>query len=241
VVEGSKGTVRLGVHVLRRTGHHQPGHLQHVFVPQSPRQVVLLGSRRGIKHHLHLPVTVAEVNEHQSAMVAPTVHPTADRDGLPNLGFAQFAAGVCPQQGIDPSKTAKGNFRERRTTAAGHGPLSVTTAAADRNGPSQSSRQTRQRGDGSIAPGRRDQAEWGRVPWGGGVGGAGTRVEPDGTERQVANRVAGSVSPRRNPLHNWPPPSRPTSGPGVKTRSPLPIQGRSKSDAEWSLRPETRE
>jgi len=46
----------------------------------------------GVKHHLRDPCSIAQVDEHDHAMVAPLLNPAVQHDDLPDRGFREFPA-----------------------------------------------------------------------------------------------------------------------------------------------------
>jgi hypothetical protein len=55
-----------------------------------------VAARVGVEDDLGQPVAVAEIDKDESAVIAPSVNPTAERDVTPGMIAAQIAARMCP-------------------------------------------------------------------------------------------------------------------------------------------------
>ena len=44
----------------------------------------------GVKHHLREPGSIAQIDEHDRAVVAPPLHPAVQDDGLPDMRLSSI-------------------------------------------------------------------------------------------------------------------------------------------------------
>ena len=73
------------------------------------RWIIDLAERRkpvpfGIKHDLRLAVAIAEVDEHDAALIAVRIDPAAKRDFLADLLRAKLAASMSAKQSRTPRR-----------------------------------------------------------------------------------------------------------------------------------------
>jgi hypothetical protein len=50
------------------------------------------GIALGVKHYLRDPCSIAQIDEHDHAVVAPLLDPSVQDDRLPDCGFREFSA-----------------------------------------------------------------------------------------------------------------------------------------------------
>ncbi len=86
----------LGIDHVRGPGDDFSRDADHVFAAKAAGRCVHLGPFVGIEHDLRLAVAVAEVDEHEPAVVAIPFDPAAQRGRFADVGRTQFAAGFCP-------------------------------------------------------------------------------------------------------------------------------------------------
>src|SRR5262245_10052165 len=75
----------------------------HTRGPQLPRLGQHLRPALGVKNHLRLAIAVAQIDEHDSALVAVRIDPAAKRDFLADVLGPQLAASMCAKQGRTPN------------------------------------------------------------------------------------------------------------------------------------------
>lgn len=86
---------------------HGAGHAGDKLGSQSAGDFEVIFASLGPKHDLGATISVAEVDEEDSAMVAPRIDPTGQGDGLSDVFFSQFTASMSPQQ-VDISTLLNG-------------------------------------------------------------------------------------------------------------------------------------
>src|SRR5690606_31211846 len=87
----------LPVRVRTLAAHDRPGHRHDVLRAEPLAAFEQLGRRAallGVEGHLRDPVAVAQIDEHDRAVVAAVLDPAVEGDGRPDVRGAQLAAGV---------------------------------------------------------------------------------------------------------------------------------------------------
>ena len=94
---------------------HLALHRDHEFAPQLLASGEQFGAAVRLEHHLRDAVAVAQVHEHEDPVIAVGVDPAVQDDGLPDVRFAQLAAGVGSPQPGHFFASASHLFASRRT------------------------------------------------------------------------------------------------------------------------------
>ena len=82
---------QVGIGGALRPRANRSGHAEHEFRPRAAGGRVRFRRLVAVDHDLRDAVAVAQVDEDQPALVASTVHPAVERDGLAGVRESQFA------------------------------------------------------------------------------------------------------------------------------------------------------
>jgi hypothetical protein len=89
---------QVGVHRLRRTALHDAAHQDHVLGAQLTRALVTRRRAVGLEHDLDQSLSIAQVDEDHTAVIAPALHPAGQHHLLTDQGRRDVGRRVAATQ-----------------------------------------------------------------------------------------------------------------------------------------------